>query len=87
MDSPQRLFSPARPLTRRSARSALRWVFSAAAMALFLSSVAFMRLSSRAATLSCSSLTLARMPLSFSLAASSLALASASAARLGATSW
>ena len=52
-------------------------------MAMFLSSVARMRLSSSPATRSCSSLTLARMPDSFLLAPSSRLLASASAARLG----
>lgn len=55
------------------------------ATALFLSSVARIKLSSRAATRSCSSLTLARMPDSFLLAPSSRLLASARAARLGAT--
>ena len=45
-------------------------VFSAWATALFLSSVAFMRLSSRASTRSCSSFTLARMPFSLALALS-----------------
>jgi hypothetical protein len=54
-------------------------------MAAFLSSVAFMRLTSSSATLSCRRLTSERMPLSFLLAASSLRFASASAARLGAT--
>lgn len=57
------------------------------ATATFLSSVAFMSPASSAATLSCSSRTRARMLASFLLAPSSLRLASASAARLGATTW
>mmetsp|Transcript_10302 Transcript_10302/g.22117 ORF Transcript_10302/g.22117 Transcript_10302/m.22117 type:complete len:220 (-) Transcript_10302:3083-3742(-) len=83
----QRVFSPDRPLIRRSASCALRLVFSACAMALFLSMVAFIRPSSRAATRSCSSLTRDRMPFSFLVATASLLLASARAARLGATTW
>mmetsp|Transcript_11611 Transcript_11611/g.31647 ORF Transcript_11611/g.31647 Transcript_11611/m.31647 type:complete len:259 (+) Transcript_11611:3369-4145(+) len=83
----QRVFSPDRPLIRRSASCALRLVFSACATAAFLSAVAFIRPSSRAVTLSCSSFTRARMPASFLLAPSSLRLASAKAARFGATTW
>jgi hypothetical protein len=56
-------------------------------MATFLSSVALMKDASSAATLSCSSLTRARMLPSLRLAPSSLRLASARAARLGATTY
>lgn len=140
MVSFHRLFSPDKPLMRRSASLALVAVFSAWAMALFLSSVAcaaayphillllrqtsdqctahdevmssarssscagvckeegagggnwgqgswltFMRESSKEATRSLSSFTLARMPVSFLLAPSRRLLASACAARFGAT--
>ncbi len=63
----------------------LEATFLTAATAAFLSSVALIRFSSSAATRSCSSLTRARMLLSFLLAPSSRLLASAKAARLGAT--
>jgi len=56
-------------------------------MALFLSSVAAIRFSSRLATRACNSATLARMPLSLVFAASSFSFASASSLRLGATTW
>mmetsp|Transcript_21858 Transcript_21858/g.35402 ORF Transcript_21858/g.35402 Transcript_21858/m.35402 type:complete len:207 (+) Transcript_21858:3953-4573(+) len=87
MAAPHRLFSPDRPLTRRSASSAFFCVLAAVATALFLSSVAFIRFSSRFATRACSSATLERMPDSFLLALLSLVLASPSSARLGATTW
>mmetsp|Transcript_24003 Transcript_24003/g.78109 ORF Transcript_24003/g.78109 Transcript_24003/m.78109 type:complete len:251 (+) Transcript_24003:483-1235(+) len=83
----QRLFSPERPFTSRSAKSAFFCVLSAAAMAAFLSSVAFIKLASRAVTRSWSSFTLARMPDSFLFALSSFLFASESRARFGATTW
>mmetsp|Transcript_12940 Transcript_12940/g.48377 ORF Transcript_12940/g.48377 Transcript_12940/m.48377 type:complete len:207 (-) Transcript_12940:10313-10933(-) len=87
MASPQRLFSPDKPFTSRSAKFALACVFSAAAMALFLSSVAAIKSDSRFATRSCKAATFARIPESFVFAASNLAFASASIALFGATTW
>mmetsp|Transcript_27855 Transcript_27855/g.46607 ORF Transcript_27855/g.46607 Transcript_27855/m.46607 type:complete len:276 (+) Transcript_27855:1278-2105(+) len=87
MAVPQRLFSEDSPLTNLSARSAFCCVLSACAMAPFLSCVAFIRFSSNAATLACSSPTFARIPVSFLLAPSSFLFASARLARLGATTW
>mmetsp|Transcript_36229 Transcript_36229/g.69449 ORF Transcript_36229/g.69449 Transcript_36229/m.69449 type:complete len:259 (-) Transcript_36229:4333-5109(-) len=84
---PQRLFSEESPFTSRSARSAFFCVLSACAMAAFLSSVAFIKFSSKLATLSWSSFTLALIPINLRLAPSSFLFASASAARLGATTW